>query len=165
MKMDRIKPDTMWAYTYMKPTRIKPDTLKQTMKRQYKEWHENVLNDEELYTKILERFEDFLDELDEEDNEALLEIVNTYRTNQNKPLIYYNEDDTLNEYLYTPAEAIKACDVGEFDYYQEFVSFFPLTSYSSIPYIEELGDIFIDIMDFPEKYDVDLIVMSEDASE
>ena len=149
----------------MRPIRIKPDTLEQTMKEQYKEWHENVLNDEKLYTATLEEFEKFLEELDEEDSEALLEIVNTYRTNQNKPLIYYNEDDTLNEYLYTPAEAIKACDVGEFDYYQEFVSFFPLTSYSSIPYIEELEDIFIDVMDFPEKYDVDLIVMSEDGSE
>ena len=121
----------------MKTTRIKPNTQ----------------DNEELL------------ELDEEDNEELLEIVNTYRTNQNKPLIYYNEDGILNEYLLTPADAIKAHDVGEFDYYQEFVSFFPLTSYSSIPYIEELGDIFIDILDFPEKYDVDLIVMSEDASE
>lgn len=144
---------------------IKPDTLKQKMKKQYQEWHDKILNDEELYTATLEEFKKFLDELEEEDNEALLEIVNTYRTNQSEPLIYYNEDDTLNEYLYTPAEAIKACDVGEFDYYQEFVSFFPLTSYSSIPYIEELEDIFIDVMDFPEKYDVDLIVMSEDGSE
>ena len=149
----------------MKMTMIKPDTLKQKMKRQYEEWKEKILNDEKLYTATLEEFKKFLEELDEEDSEALLEIVNTYRTNQNKPLIYYNEDDTLNEYLYTPAEAIKACDVGEFDYYQEFVSFFPLTSYSSIPYIEELEDIFIDILDFPEKYDVDLIVMSEDGSE
>ena len=149
----------------MKTTRIKPDTLEQIMKRQYKEWHENVLNDEELYTKTLERFEDFLDELDEEDNEALLEIVNTYRTNQGEGLIYYNEDAVLNEQLGSPADAIKAHDEGEFEYYDEFVSFFPLTSYSNIPYIEKLGDIFIDIMDFPEKYDVDLMVMSEDASE
>ena len=149
----------------MKMNRIKPDTLKQRMERQYKEWHDRILNDEELYAATLEEFEKFLDELEEEDNEELLEIVNTYRTNQNNPLIYYNEDDILNEYLHSPAQAIKAYDEGEFDYYQEFVSFFPLTSYSSIPYIEELGDIFIDIMDFPEKYDVDLIVMSEDASE
>ena len=149
----------------MKITRIKPDTLKQRMKRQYEEWKEKILNDEELYTTTLEEFEKFLGELEEEDNEALLEIVNIYRENQGEGLIYYNEDDILNEYLDSPAEAIKACDEGEFDYYQEFVSFFPLTSYNSIPYIEELGDIFIDVMDFPEKYDVDLIVMSEDASE
>ena len=149
----------------MKPTRIKPDTLEQTMKKQYKEWHENILNDEELYAATLEEFRKFLEELEEEDDEALLEIVNTYRKNQNEPLIYYNEDDILNEYLYTPVDAIKACDVGQFDYYQEFVSFFPLTSYSNIPYIEKLEDIFIDVMDFPEKYDVDLIVMSEDGNE
>ena len=135
------------------------------MERQYKEWHENILNDEELYTKTLEEFEKFLDQLDEEDNETLLEIVNTYRTNQNKPLIYYNEDDVLNEYLDSPAQAIKAYDKGEFEYYDEFVSFFPLTSYNSIPYIFDTENIFIDIMDFPKKYDVDLIVMSEDASE
>ena len=165
MKMTMIKPDPMWAYTYMKPTRIKPDTLKQTMKRQYKEWHENVLNDEELYTKILERFEDFLDELDEEDNEALLEIVNTYRTNQGQGLIYYNEDEVLNEQLDSPSEALKAYEEGDFNYYGEFVSFFPLTSYSNIPYIFDIGDIFIDILDFPDKYDVDLMAMSEDASE
>lgn len=149
----------------METTMIKPDTLKQRMKKQYKEWHENVLNDEKLYTATLEEFKKFLEELNEEDSEALLEIVNTYRTNQSKPLIYYNEDDILNEQLGSPADAIKAYDEGEFDYYQEFVSFFPLTSYSSIPYIEELGDIFIDIMDFPEKYDVDLRAMSEDANE
>ena len=149
----------------MRPSRIKPNTLEQTMKKQYKEWHENVLNDEKLYTATLEEFKKFLEELDEEDNETLLEIVNTYRTNQNKPLIYYNEDDILNEYLDSPAQAIKAYDEGGFDYYQEFVSFFPLTSYSSIPYIEELEDIFLDVMDFPEKYDVDLIVMSEDGGE
>lgn len=135
------------------------------MKRQYEEWKEKILNDEELYTTTLEEFEKFLGELEEEDNEALLEIVNTYRTNQSEPLIYYNEDDILNKYLDSPTEAIKACDEGEFDYHQEFVSFFPLTSYNSIPYIEELEDIFIDVMDFPEKYDVDLIVMSEDGSE
>ena len=145
--------------------KIKPDTLKQKMKRQYQEWHDKILNDEKLYAATLEEFRKFLEELEEEDDEALLEIVNTYRKNQNEPLIYYNEDDILNEYLYTPADAIKACDVGQFDYYQEFVSFFPLTSYSNIPYIEELEDIFIDVMDFPEKYDVDLIVMSEDGSE
>ena len=145
--------------------RIKPDTLKQRMKRQYQEWHDKILNDEELYAATLEEFEKFLDELEEEDNEALLEIVNTYRTNQGEGLIYYNEDTVLNEQLGSPADAIKAYDEGEFDYYQEFVSFFPLTSYSSIPYIEQLGDIFIDVMDFPEKYDVDLIVMSEDGSE
>ena len=145
--------------------RIKPNTLKQTMERQYKEWHENILNDEELYTKTLEEFEKFLDQLDEEDNETLLEIVNTYRTNQNKPLIYYNEDDVLNEYLDSPAQAIKAYDEGGFDYYQEFVSFFPLTSYNIIPYIFDTESIFIDILDFPKKYDVDLMVMSEDASE
>lgn len=149
----------------MKMTMIKPDTLKQRMKRQYEEWKEKILNDEELYAATLEEFEKFLEELEEEDNEALLEIVNIYRTNQSKPLIYYNEDDILNEYLDSPAEAIKACDEGEFDYYQEFVSFFPLTSYSSIPYIEELEDIFIDVMDFPEKYDVDLMAMLEDGSE
>lgn len=149
----------------MRPTRIKPDTLKQKMKRQYQEWHDKILNDEKLYVATLEEFRKFLEELEEEDDEALLEIVNTYRKNQNEPLIYYNEDDILNEYLYTPADAIKACDVGQFDYYQEFVSFFPLTSYSNIPYIEKLEDIFIDVMDFPEKYDVDLIVMSEDGNE
>lgn len=135
------------------------------MKKQYQEWHDKILNDEKLYVATLEEFRKFLEELEEEDDEALLEIVNTYRKNQNEPLIYYNEDDILNEYLYTPVDAIKACDVGQFDYYQEFVSFFPLTSYSNIPYIEKLEDIFIDVMDFPEKYDVDLIVMSEDGSE
>ena len=149
----------------MKMDRIKPDTLEQTMKRQYEEWKEKTLNDEELYTATLEEFEKFLDELEEEDNEALLEIVNTYRANQGEGLIYYNEDDILNDQLGSPADAIKAYDEGEFDYYDEFVSFFPLTSYSSIPYIEELEDIFIDVMDFPEKYDVDLMVMSEDGSE
>ena len=149
----------------MKMNRIKPDTLKQRMKRQYQEWHDKILNDEELYAATLEEFEKFLDELEEEDNEALLEIVNIYRVNQGEGPIYYNEDDILNEQLGSPADAIKAYDEGEFDYYQEFVSFFPLTSYSSIPYIEQLGDIFIDVMDFPEKYDVDLIVMSEDGSE
>lgn len=135
------------------------------MKKQYKEWHENVLNDEKLYTATLEEFKKFLEELDEEDSEALLEIVNTYRTNQSKPLIYYNEDDTLNEYLDSPAEALKARDEGEFDYYQEFVSFFPLTSYYNIPYLFELEDIFLDIIDFPDKYDVDLRAITEDASE
>ena len=149
----------------MKMNRIKPDTLEQTMKRQYEEWKEKTLNDEELYTATLEEFEKFLEELEEEDDEALLEIVNIYRTNQNKPLIYYNEDMILDEYLHSPAQAIKAYDEGEFEYYDKFVSFSPLTSYNSIPYIEELGDIFIDIVDFPEKYDVDLIIMSEDASE
>lgn len=146
-------------------TMIKPDTLKQIMERQYKEWHENILKDEELYAATLEEFEKFLDDLENEDERELLEIVNTYRTNQNKPLIYYNEDMILDDNLNSPSEALKAAGDCEFDYYQEFVSFFPLTSYSSVPYIEELGDIFIDIMDFPEKYDVDLIVMSEDASE
>lgn len=145
--------------------RIKPDTLKQKMKKQYQEWHDKILNDEKLYVATLEEFRKFLEELEEEDDEALLEIVNTYRKNQNEPLIYYNEDDILNEYLLTPVDAIKANDVGQFDYYQEFVSFFPLTSYSNIPYFEKLEDIFIDVMDFPEKYDVDLIVMSEDGSE
>ena len=149
----------------MKPTRIKPDTLEQTMERQYKEWKEKILNDEELYTATLEEFEKFLDELEEEDNEALLEIVNIYRENQGEGFIYYNEDYILNEQLGSPADAIKAYDEGEFDYYQKFVSFYPLTSYDNIPYIEQLGDIFIDVMDFPEKYDIDLIVMSEDASE
>lgn len=149
----------------MKTTRIKPDTLRQAMKRQYKEWKEKILNDEELYTATLEEFEKFLDELEEEDNEALLEIVNTYRTNQNKSLIYYNEDLILDEHLHSPAMAIRAQHEGKYDYYEEYVSFFPLHSYDSIPYIEELGDIFIDVMDFPEKYDIDLIVMSEDASE
>lgn len=145
--------------------RIKPDTLKQKMKKQYQEWHDKILNDEKLYVATLEEFRKFLEELEEEDDEALLEIVNTYRKNQNEPLIYYNEDDILNEYLLTPVDAIKANDVGQFDYYQEFVSFFPLTSYSNIPYFEKLEDIFIDVMDFPEKYDVDLIVLSEDGSE
>ena len=149
----------------MKMTMIKPDTLKQIMERQYKEWHENILKDEELYAATLEEFEKFLDDLENEDERELLEIVNTYRTNQNTPLIYYNEDMILDDNLNSPSEALKAAGDCEFDYYQEFVSFFPLTSYSSVPYIEELGDIFIDIMDFPEKYDVDLIVMSEDASE
>lgn len=135
------------------------------MERQYKEWHENILNNEELYTKTLEEFEKFLDQLDEEDNETLLEIVNIYRTNQNDPLIYYNEDDILNEHLDSPAQAIKAYNEGEFEYYDEFVSFFPLTSYNSIPYIFDTENIFIDILDFPDKYDVDLMAMSEDASE
>ncbi len=149
----------------MKMNRIKPDTLKQIMERQYKEWHENVLNDEELYTKIIERFEDFLDELNEEDNETLLEIVNTYRVNQELPPIYYNEDMILDDNLNSPSEALKAAGDCEFDYYDEFVSFNPLISYNIIPYIFDIGDIFIDILDFPDKYDVDLMAMSEDASE
>lgn len=135
------------------------------MEKQYKEWHENILNDEELYTATLEKFEKFLDELEEEDNEELLEIVNTYRENQNKPLIYYNENDILNDHLGSPAEALKACDEGDFEYYYDFVSFSPLTSYYNIPYIFDIGDIFIDILDFPDKYDVDLMAMSEDTSE
>ena len=146
-------------------SRIKPDTLKQIMERQYKEWHENVLNDEELYTKTLERFEDFLDDLEDEDERELLEIVNTYRVNQELPPIYYNEDMILDDNLNSPSEALKAAGDQEFEYYDEFVSFGPLVSYGSIPYILDIGDIFIDILDFPDKYDVDLMAMSEDADE
>ena len=149
----------------MRPTRIKPDTLEQTMKEQYKEWHENVLNDEKLYTATLEEFEKFLNELEEEDNEALLEIVNTFKANQELPLIYYNEDMILDGNLNSASEALQAAGDGEFNYYDEFVSFNPLISYNSISYTFDIEDIFIDVMDFPEKYDVDLIVMSEDGSE
>ena len=135
------------------------------MKKQYEEWHENVINNEELYTKTLERFEDFLDELDEEDKDTLLEIVNTYRVNQELPPIYYNEDMILDDNLNSPSEALQAAEDREFDYYDEFVSFGPLISYNSIPYIFDIRDIFIDILDFPDKYDVDLMAMSENADE
>lgn len=144
-------------------TEIKPDTLEQTIKRQYEEWKERILNDENLYVDTLEMFEKYLDDLDNEDTESLLEIVNIYRENQGLEEIHYNEDHILDEYLKSPSKAIKEVNEGDFDYYDGYVSFNPLTSYSNIPYLFELRDIFLDIIDFPDKYDVDLRIMTEDA--
>lgn len=140
---------------------IKPNTLEQNMKMQYEDWKTDLIETEEKYEAAKEKFEEFLEEMENDsDMDELMDIYNTFASECNKPLIHDNWDEVLNEFIQSPSDALE--QVENYSYYDNYVSFWPLISYTEIPFRDNLKEIFDCVLRQPDLFDLDIRAITEE---